>query len=111
MASQGTTSLTRREGEILALIGRGFDSREIALVLGIAYFTVRKHRSNMLAKLNLSSAARLAAHAAAIAPDRAPAPSSHQAGTASAHTSSSSPIWWRAASPASRSPALPPSAR
>ncbi|MCF3642304.1 helix-turn-helix transcriptional regulator [Rhizobium sp. TRM95111] len=58
-------SLTKRERQVLALIGQGLDSRKVAAVLGIAYFTVRKHRSNILAKLGLHDAAALSAFAAA----------------------------------------------
>lgn len=62
------TALTPREGEVLALIGRGMRCREIAVTLGIVTFTVRKHRSNMLAKLGLHSAAQLVAHAIRVSP-------------------------------------------
>ena len=72
MASADSADLTPREREILALIARGLDSRAIARALGIAYFTVRKHRSNMHTRLGLSSAAELAAYAAAMALDRSP---------------------------------------
>lgn len=74
MASRGAASLTRREREVLALIARGRDSRQIGQDLGMAYFTVRKHRSNILAKLGLSSAAQLAALAVAVVPDLVPTP-------------------------------------
>ena len=57
--------LTKREREVLALISQGLHSREIADALGIAYFTVRKHRSNILYKLRLTSAAQLSAYAIA----------------------------------------------
>jgi DNA-binding CsgD family transcriptional regulator len=60
-------ALTPREREILALIAQGLNSRQIASRLGIAYFTVRKHRSNILAKLQLHDAPQLSAHAARIA--------------------------------------------
>lgn len=62
--------LTPREHQIVLLIGDGHDSREIATQLDIAYFTVRKHRANIQAKLRYSSAARLSAHSAVL---RAPA--------------------------------------
>lgn len=64
MAGPRPSLLTPREQQIIALIARGLDSRQIATNLGIAYYTVRKHRSNILAKLELSSAAQLAAFAA-----------------------------------------------
>ncbi|WP_166894431.1 LuxR C-terminal-related transcriptional regulator [Massilia sp. CCM 8734] len=59
--------LTFREQEILLLIGRGFNSRSIAVMLGIAYFTVRKHRSNILVKLDLHGAGRIDCYAAVAA--------------------------------------------
>jgi DNA-binding CsgD family transcriptional regulator len=68
MAGPQPKVLTRREQQVIALIALGLDSREIARSLGIAYFTVRKHRSNILDKLDLSSAAQLAAYAAAAGP-------------------------------------------
>ncbi|WP_251029451.1 response regulator transcription factor [Pseudomonas fluorescens] len=55
--------MTKREHEVVSLIGQGLDCRRIAEALGIAYFTVRKHRSNILYKLLLNSAAQLAAYA------------------------------------------------
>lgn len=67
MASQASGQLTRREDEIVTLIAQGLDSRRIARRLDIAYYTVRKHRSNILAKLQLSSAAQLAAYATKVA--------------------------------------------
>jgi DNA-binding CsgD family transcriptional regulator len=73
---QASGGLTRRESEIVALIARGLNSRQIAARLGIAYFTVRKHRSNILLKLQLTGAAQLSAYAARlgaapVSPDRA----------------------------------------
>ena len=72
MPQQVRRKLTDREHEILLLIGRGLNSRRIAGLLGIAYFTVRKHRSNILAKLDMNSAAQLASYAAAAAPSGQP---------------------------------------
>ena len=68
MDQEGCTRLTDREREVVALIGQGMDSRRIAEALGIAYFTVRKHRSNILGKLGLKSSAQLAVYAATTAP-------------------------------------------
>jgi DNA-binding NarL/FixJ family response regulator len=56
--------LTLREKEIMGLIAEGLSSREISKRLGIAYFTVRKHRSNILPKLGMHDAAELQAFAA-----------------------------------------------
>ena len=58
--------LTKREHEIVVLIGKRLNTRQIADQLGIAYFTVRKHRSNLLYKLSLHSSAQLSAYAAAL---------------------------------------------
>jgi two-component system, NarL family, response regulator LiaR len=46
--------LTRREQEVLELIGRGLANKRIALELGIAEKTVKTHVSHVLAKLGLS---------------------------------------------------------
>jgi len=47
----------------MGLIAKGLSSRKISEWLGIAYFTVRKHRSNILPKLGLHDAAELQAFA------------------------------------------------
>jgi DNA-binding NarL/FixJ family response regulator len=63
----GEPSLTRREREILALIGRGLDNREIADRLVLSVRTVERHASNIYLKIGASgpSARALAAtHAA-----------------------------------------------
>ena len=49
--------LTRREREILTLLGRGCTSRQIADQLFITLRTVETHRSNICSKLGLSGAA------------------------------------------------------
>lgn len=48
-----TTSLTPREGEIAALIGRGLSNKEIALNLRIGPATVKNHVHSILEKLNV----------------------------------------------------------
>lgn len=63
MAKNGPQNLTAREQQILSLIAEGHESREIARRLEIAYFTVRKHRANITAKLGINAAPKLAAHA------------------------------------------------
>jgi DNA-binding NarL/FixJ family response regulator len=55
--------LTRRERELLALIARGATARDVAARLGISPLTARKHRENLMRKLDLHSAAELAAFA------------------------------------------------
>jgi DNA-binding NarL/FixJ family response regulator len=53
-------SLTPREIEIVKLVAEGNKNREIAEELFISIKTVEKHRSNLMAKLNLKGAAELA---------------------------------------------------
>ena len=65
-----TASLTPRESEVLALVGQGLRCREMAARLGIAVFTVRKHRGNILGKLGLHSAVQLATYAVETRPVR-----------------------------------------
>ncbi len=55
--------LTQREKEILKLIGEGFKNKQIAEILFISVKTVEKHRSNLMAKLDLHNAASLATYA------------------------------------------------
>lgn len=47
-------SLTRREREVLELIGRGFANKRIARELGVAEKTVKTHVGHVLAKLGVS---------------------------------------------------------
>jgi DNA-binding NarL/FixJ family response regulator len=56
-------SLTARERQVLKLIGEGYKSREIGEFLHISEKTVAKHRSNIMAKLDLHSASQLTAYA------------------------------------------------
>jgi DNA-binding NarL/FixJ family response regulator len=51
--------LTRRERQVLELVGRGYTNREIADALGIAPETVKTHVANIRAKLGLSNKAEL----------------------------------------------------
>lgn len=55
--------LTRREKQVLALVAQGSTARDTAARLGISPSTVRKHRENLMTKLNLHSAAELTAYA------------------------------------------------
>lgn len=56
-------SLTKREKEVLKLVGESYSSVEIGEVLNISPKTVDKHRSNIMNKLNLHSASALTAYA------------------------------------------------
>ena len=56
-------SLTRREKEVLKLIGEGYRTKKIAQYLLISPKTVEKHRSNIIKKLDIHSASRLTAYA------------------------------------------------
>jgi PAS domain S-box-containing protein len=51
--------LSRREREVLYLVGRGQKSREIAEALGISSRTVDSHRQKIMEKLGISNAAGL----------------------------------------------------
>jgi DNA-binding NarL/FixJ family response regulator len=56
-------TLTRREREILKLIGEGNRNKKIAEFLCISPKTVEKHRANIMDKLNLHNASALTAYA------------------------------------------------
>lgn len=56
-------ALTAREREVLRLTARHLRVREIADALAISPHTVRKHRTNLCAKLGLHGTAQLAVHA------------------------------------------------
>jgi DNA-binding NarL/FixJ family response regulator len=62
-SSQAEPELTPREVEILREIARGRDNQQIAAVLGISIGTARKHRENMMKKLDLHNAAEVTAFA------------------------------------------------
>ena len=64
--------LSKREEEVLSLIGQSLRGKQIAQALGISEFTVRKHRASIMRKLDLRSAAQLIATAAKMA--RGPEP-------------------------------------
>jgi len=51
--------LTRREIEVLRLIGEGHRTKEIAFTLGITFKTAVTHRSNIMEKLGIHEGPRL----------------------------------------------------
>ena len=55
--------LGAREREVVVLVADGKSSDEIALCMNISVGTVRKHRENIMRKLNLNNAAEIAAFA------------------------------------------------
>ncbi len=56
-------TITAREREVLKLLAEGYSNKEIADFLNISVKTVEKHRANIMAKLNLHSAAALTSYA------------------------------------------------
>ena len=61
----GSEVLSQREREVIKLIAEGYRTREIAGVLSLSHKTVEKHRSNLMRKLSLRSAAAVTAYAIA----------------------------------------------
>jgi DNA-binding NarL/FixJ family response regulator len=57
----GAPVLTRREREILGLVGRGLSNKEIAAALSIELPTVKNHVHNILEKLHVSRRSEAAA--------------------------------------------------
>jgi DNA-binding NarL/FixJ family response regulator len=56
-------ALTQREQEVIALIAKGYRTREMAELMSLSHKTVEKHRTNLMRKLGLRSAAAVAAYA------------------------------------------------
>ncbi|MGD8775753.1 MAG: response regulator transcription factor [Syntrophobacterales bacterium] len=56
-------TVSRREREVLKLVGEGYTNKEIAAFLSISVKTVEKHRSNIMKKLDLPNTAALTAYA------------------------------------------------
>lgn len=61
--SEGLSPLTEREREVMQCVASGLRTREIAERLSLSQKTVEKHRSNLMRKLGLRSAAAVAAYA------------------------------------------------
>jgi DNA-binding NarL/FixJ family response regulator len=57
------SELSRREVEILGLLGKGFMSKEIADRLFISVNTVNNHRQNIIRKMGLSNTSEAIAYA------------------------------------------------
>lgn len=62
-AAGGGVKLTRREREVLSLIGEGATSKEIAARLGISPKTAQVHRDNLKQKLKAKSTAAMVRYA------------------------------------------------
>lgn len=58
-----TDPLTRREREIVKLLAEGKNSKEIADLLYISVFTVRRHRDNIMKKLEIKGLADMVRYA------------------------------------------------
>ena len=56
-------TVSRREREVLKLVGEGYKNKDIAELLNISVKTVEKHRSNIMKKLDLPNTAALTAYA------------------------------------------------
>src|SRR6266436_7415659 len=54
---RGSGALTSREQEVITLIAKGYRTREMAELMSLSHKTVEKHRTNLMRKLGLRSAA------------------------------------------------------
>jgi DNA-binding NarL/FixJ family response regulator len=63
LEEEETEVLTRREREVLKLLAEGKRTNEIAKVLYISPYTVRRHRSNIMEKLGVNNLADLVKYA------------------------------------------------
>jgi two-component system, NarL family, response regulator NreC len=61
--SRSSGALTHREHEVITLIAKGYRTREMAELMSLSHKTVEKHRTNLMRKLGLRSAAAVAAYA------------------------------------------------
>ena len=57
--SSEVPALTRREREVISLIGEGLTNRAIAARLGISVKTVERHRTSLMAKLDVHTVVEL----------------------------------------------------
>lgn len=63
MTKSRTGSLTLREREVMKLVAEGKSSRQIADLLHISIYTVRRHRESIMRKLKLNNTADLVKYA------------------------------------------------
>ena len=63
MSENGNRKLTAREMQVLALVGEGKTSKQVALSLNLSVETVANHRKHICRKLGLHSTAELVAYA------------------------------------------------
>jgi len=61
--TRASGALTSREQEVITLIAKGYRTREMAELMSLSHKTVEKHRTNLMRKLGLRSAAAVAAYA------------------------------------------------
>ena len=59
----GDAALTRREGEVLQLLGRGFSNKEIARELNLSTATIKHHVHGVLGKLKVARRTQAMRHA------------------------------------------------
>ena len=62
-ADTGLTRLSDRELDVLALLGQGYNRRQIAEALHLSVKTVEAHRAHLMEKLHLASALELTRYA------------------------------------------------
>ena len=65
----GSAVLTRRQREVLRLIGRGKSTKEIALMMGIGSKTVETHRARLMNALGLRGSSSLTHYAVRFGPN------------------------------------------
>jgi DNA-binding CsgD family transcriptional regulator len=63
LSDNGNRKLTAREVQVLALVGEGKTSKQVAQSLNLSVETVANHRKHICRKLGLHSTAELVAYA------------------------------------------------
>jgi DNA-binding CsgD family transcriptional regulator len=64
LSDNGNSMLTARETQVLALVGEGKTSKQVAQELNLSVETVANHRKHICRKLGVHSTAELVAYAA-----------------------------------------------